>query len=87
MTERVSRHPPAYRSVKNLERGKKGEKRGVIERKREKVIKNRKRVLSYSVKRTSPSGLSNVYAVAKYVIQKKGKKYYKKFKKWLRKFR
>ena len=57
---------------------KKGEK---------KLKKNRKNAVRYSVKRTSPSGLPNAYAVAKYVIQKRGKKYYKKFKKWLRKFK
>ena len=74
-------------SAENLKKGKKGGKRGVIERKREKVIKNRKRVVSYSVKRTSPSGLSNAYAATKYAIQRLKKKYHKKFKKWLRKFR
>ena len=76
-----------YDSVDNLKRGKKGGKRGVIEKRREKVKKNRKNAVRYSVKRTSPSGLPNAYAVAKYVIQKRGKKYYKKFKKWLRKFK
>ena len=76
-----------YDSVDNLKRGKKGGKRGVIEKRREKVKKNRKNAVRYSVKRTSTSGLPNAYAVAKYVIQKRGKKYYKKFKKWLRKFK
>ena len=33
-------------SAENLKKGKKGGKRGVIERKREKVIKNRKKVLT-----------------------------------------
>ena len=76
-----------YDSVDNLKRGKKGGKRGVIEKRREKVKKNRKNAVRYSVKRTSPSGLSNAYAATKYAIQRLKKKYHKKFKKWLRKFR
>lgn len=58
-----------------------------MKEKEKKVIKNRKRVVSYSVKRTSPSGLFNAYAATKYAIQRLKKKYHKKFKKWLRKFR